>query len=306
MAPLPELIGAIETQDILGEGPLWNEADQRIWWTDIHACRLLRADPATGAFDVIAVPERVSSFAFLEGDARRILAAFASGLGLFDLHTGAVTWIARPEPAGSGRRFNDGRVDRHGRFWVASMVEDAPVAGAGSAALYCLDAQGGFSRAMGDVDIGNGLCVSPDGRTLYFADSTRQSIHAYDLDAASGALSGRRLFAAVTDGFPDGAAVDEAGHVWSARWGAGAVVRHAPDGGVAQTLQVPVSQPSCVAFGGPARRLMFVTTARENLSPARLAEEKLAGALLIYQSPVAGLPERRYDASWTRLSPPEE
>lgn len=293
---MPRLLDVIETQNILGEGPLWNAQDGRLWWTDIHARRLHRLDVLTGQVDTLPMPERVGSFAFLEGEAGRILAAFETGLAYLDIASGAIEWIARPEAGATGRRFNDGRVDRHGRLWVASMVEDEARAARGSAALYRLDLSGAFTLQERGVRIGNGLCVSPDGGTLYFADSPRQLIHAYDLDGATGNLSNRRRFAAVAQGYPDGAAIDSGGHMWSARWSANCVVRHAPDGTVEQTLRLPVSQPTCVAFGGDAMRLMFVTSAREGMSPDKLAAEPLAGSLLIYESEVAGLPDRRYAA----------
>lgn len=293
---MPRLVDVIEIQNSLGEGPLWNSEDGRLWWTDIHARRLHRLDIRTRRIDSLAMPERVGSFAFLHGETSRILVAFETGLAYFDIVSGAVAWIVRPEAGVTGRRFNDGRMDRHGRLWVASMVEDEAHAGRGSAALYQLDLDGGFSVQETGVGIGNGLCLSPDGGTLYFADSPRRTIHAYDLDGATGRLSNRRRFAQVAHGHPDGAAIDAGGDMWSARWGAGSVVRHAPDGSVAETLNLPVSQPTCVAFGGDDMRLMFVTSAREKLSPQHLLEEPLAGSVLIYEADVAGLPDRRYAA----------
>jgi sugar lactone lactonase YvrE len=293
---MPKLLDIIETHDILGEGPLWNAVDRRLWWTDIHGRRLRRFDPETRVVETTNLPERLGSFAFLEGEEGRILAAFASGPAYFDVRTGRLDWIARCEAPAAGRRFNDGRTDRQGRFWLASMVEDEALAGAASAGLFCLGHDGRFLCHRGDVQIGNGLCVSPDGKTLYFADSPRRIIHAFDLESATGVLSGARCFALVDEGYPDGAAMDSEGHLWSARWGAGQVVRHAPDGTVSLTLQVPVSQPSCVAFGGADMRLMFVTSAKEGLSPEDLARDRLAGSLLVYQTEVAGLLDRRYAA----------
>ncbi len=285
---MPELIDVIEAGNILGEGPVWKREDGSLWWTDIHGRSLHRLELASRRREVFPVPERIGSVAFIEGD-QRLLAAFETGIGRYTPGDDAIDWIARPESRGSGRRFNDGRVDRHGRFWVATMVEDEARAGAGSASLYRLDAQGNLEVQQAGVMIGNGLCNSPDGATLYFADSPRQMIHAYDLDAGTGALSNRRLFAKVTEGYPDGAAIDSKGFLWSARWGAGSLVRHAPDGSVVETVALPVSQPTCIAFGGDDFRLMFVTSAKEDTSG-----EPLAGALLILATDVPGLPECRW------------
>jgi sugar lactone lactonase YvrE len=289
---MPRLLDVIAVKNILGEGPLWNAADGKFWWTDIQASRLHRMDPRTRQVETVVTPERLGCFAFIAGEAGRILAAFESGVGVFDCAAGTVDWIARPEIR-TGRRFNDGRVDAQGRFWIATMVEDAAQAGAESASLYRFDAKGGLSVQVGGVRIGNGLCVSPDGGTLYFADSPRQTIHAYHLDQATGALSGRRLFAAVAEGYPDGAAVDAEGCVWSARWGAGQVVRHAPDGSVVEVLAVPVMHPTCVAFGGPDLRLMLITSAQDGAGEG----DPDAGAVLIFESEVAGLAGHRFDGA---------
>jgi sugar lactone lactonase YvrE len=287
---MPKLLDIIETRNILGEGPHWNAADARLWWTDIHASRVFRLDPATRAVDTIEMPERVGCLTFCEGAEHILLVAFESGLGLYHLAGGRIDWLCRPEAGATGRRFNDGRVDRQGRFWVSTMIEDGALAAPGSAGLFCLDQAGQFTQHVAGVEIGNGICFSPDGGTLYFADSPRQTIHAYELHTQTGRIAGRRHFASVREGFPDGAAVDEEGCMWSARWGAGCVVRHAPDGAVLETLPVPVSQPTCVAFGGADLRLMFVTSARDGLCGAGPRE----GALLVYETAVAGLADQRY------------
>jgi sugar lactone lactonase YvrE len=290
---MPRLLDIIDTRNILGEGPHWNAADGRLWWTDIQARQLFRLDPRTRAIDMIDMPERVGSFTFCEGKNDTLLVAFETGLGFYHLASGRVEWLARPE-LGSGRRFNDGRVDRQGRFWVATMVEDQARAARGSAGLFCLDLDGRFAQHEAGVQIGNGLCFNPAGDILYFADSVARTIHAYDLLAQTGQISGRRLFAQVAHGHPDGAAIDSAGHMWSARWGAGCVVRHAPDGSIAHSLAVPVAQPTCVVFGGADLRLIFVTSAQDGQDPAARAADPKAGALLMYESDIAGLPERRY------------
>jgi sugar lactone lactonase YvrE len=284
-----KLVTTLPTACHLGEGPLWNEQDGKLWWTDILARRLHRLDPASGAIETIDTPERLCSYAFLPEGGNRMLAAFETGLAYFDIETKSLEWIARAETLDSGRRFNDGRTDRQGRFWVGTMVENEPKAGSDSGVLFRLDRDGLSAQAV-CVSISNSLCTSPDGRILYFADSPKQLIFAFDLDPDSGAISNKRIFAEVTEGYPDGAVVDEEGCLWSARWGAGEVVRHAPDGSVVSRLKVPASQPTCPAFGGPDRKTLFVTSAREGLDDAALAADPEAGHLFVYQAEVAGLP----------------
>jgi sugar lactone lactonase YvrE len=285
-----KLVTTVPTACHLGEGPLWNQRDGKLWWTDIQERRLHRFDPASGAVETIETPERLCSYAFLPEGGDRIVAAFETGLAYFDVATKSLEWIARPETPGSGRRFNDGRTDRQGRFWVGSMVENVAKAGADSGVLFCLGHDGTLAEQAVGVAISNSLCTSPDGRTLYFADSPKQLIFAFDLDPEDGAISNKRIFAEVTEGYPDGAVVDEEGCLWSARWGAGEVVRHAPDGAVMSRLKVPASQPSCPAFGGPDRKTLFVTSAREGLEGDALAADPQAGHLFVFESDVAGLP----------------
>ena len=290
---MAKLLDIFETKDTLGEGPLWNPRDRRLWWTDIQERRLRRLDPATRVVDDLPMPERVGSFAFTDGRPETLLVGFETGLALYQLGSGAVSWLARPEAPRSGRRFNDGRTDRQGRFWTGTMVEAEAAAGAASASLWRLDASGTLTACENGVSISNGLAFSPDGRTLYFADSPRQVIFAYDLDTETGALSGKRVFAEIERGYPDGAAIDAEGCLWSARWGAGEVVRHAPDGRVVEVLRLPASQLTCPAFGGPDHTLLFVTSAAEGLSGAEAA----AGNVFLCDVEVAGLPDAAYRAS---------
>lgn len=284
----------IEVKNTLGECPLWNERDGHFWWTDLHESQLFRINPATGRLSITVMPERLCSFAFLADDDTRILAAFETGLAFYDLQRATTEWIARPEHGPTGMRFNDGRVDRQGRFWIGTMVEERDRIPSGSAALYCLTSDRKLTLRAEGVTISNGLCTSPDGRTLYFADSPRRIIHKFDLDTQTGAISGKRVFAHVVEGAPDGSAVDSEGCVWNARWGAGRVVGHAPDGRVVDEIEVPMSQVSCVAFGGADMKLLFVTSAREDMDAATLAAEPQAGAVMIFEMDVAGLAEERF------------
>jgi len=286
-----KLVEVVEAGDSLGEGPVWSVSDQRLMWTDIHGRRLRRWSPSLRVIEDVATQERLCSFALVEGDPDTLLAAFETGLAWFAPQTGRLDWIARPESGGTGRRFNDGRTDRQGRFWAGTMVEDDALAGPASAGLWRLDRAGGFSLCATGVSISNGLALSPDGRTLYFADSPRQILLAYDLDPETGAISAPRLFAEVERGYPDGATVDREGRLWSARWGAGEVVCHAPDGRVERVIKTPVTLATCCAFGGADLSLLFVTSASDSLTASERAAEPLAGAVLVYETDTVGLAE---------------
>jgi sugar lactone lactonase YvrE len=279
---------------LLGEGILWDARRQRLWWTDIHGKRLHRYDWAARKLSALEAPDRIGSFGFIAGS-EALIAAFAPGIARYDPATGAVTWLAHPQEDMSGLRFNDGRVDRAGRFWSGTMVEDGPRAR--RACLYSMDRANGLRCHVRDVRISNGLCLSPDGRILYFADSPTRTIWAYELAEPGGTLSKQRVFARTPEGaYPDGATVDADGCVWSAHWGASCVVRYTPGGAVDRTVPVPTSQPSCVCFAGPNLDVLCVTSARSELSPEVLRAEPHAGDVFLFHAGAQGLPEPEYQA----------
>lgn len=293
---MADLVDIINVRNTLGEGVIWDERTQHIWWTDIEASILYRMALAGGNISIFHTPERLCSFGLTDKD-NVLIAAFASGFAMYQCETGQVQPIEQPPElaAGRGLRLNDGRLDCRGRFWCGAMVEDAERTNDAGAALYCCDAQGNVSVKETRIGISNGICWSPAGDRFYFADSSNCTIYVYDFDADSGDITDRNIFATTPPGVsPDGAVTDEHGCLWSAHWGAGQVVRYTPDGVVDQTLRLPTCQPTCVAFGGAERELLFVTTARQELSEETLAQEPQAGNLFIYQLSVRGLPEPRY------------
>ncbi|HWA91452.1 MAG TPA: SMP-30/gluconolactonase/LRE family protein [Rhizomicrobium sp.] len=284
-------VDIVPVGNTLGEGVLWDCGSGRAWWTDIQQKKLLRYAPATGLIETFDLPERLGSFGFVESGTQ-IIAAFESGFALYAPESGALDWIARPPHAAKNIRFNDGRVDRQGRFWAGSMVEGD---GEPRGKLYRLDGDGRYEVCAANIAISNSICFSPDGKAMYFADTPKQVIHRYALDPESGELSSRRIFAITPeDAFPDGAQVDCDGCVWSAHWGAGQVVRYTPDGRVDTVIDLPVTQPTCVAFGGDDMDLLFVTSARENLSGRVLERQPQAGNLFVYRVAARGMSDARY------------
>jgi sugar lactone lactonase YvrE len=282
----------IRAENLLGEGIVWDSRRHVLWWTDIHSKMLLRYDWAQGALQALTTPDRVGSFGFIAGS-EQLITAFAGGIARYDPHLKSVTWLARPDEVASGVRFNDGRVDHQGRFWTGTMVEGAGEPAAGC--LYSFDGSQGLRCHVRNVKISNGLCVSPDGARLYFADSPTRAIWVYDLNQSEGTLQTPRIFARTPPGaFPDGASVDVDGCVWSAHWGAGRIVRYTPAGQVDRTLTVPTCQPSCVCFGGPDLDILCVTSAREDLDAKTLHAEPNAGDVFLYRPGIQGLPESEY------------
>ncbi len=292
-----EHIATLEVANQLGECVLWNERDGCVWWTDILSCRLYRYHLAAGELSQWATPERLCAFGFTD-DPDTLVCAFESGFAYARLPDLEPRWLDRPEVDIKATRFNDGRVDRQGRFWCSTMVEQASATDAHGqpirAGLYCLQS-GGAKKLIDDVGIGNALCWSTDSRTLYFADSTTGRIESFDFDADTASLNNRRTFATLPEGIaPDGACIDSRGGLWNAEWQGSRVTRYHPDGSADCRLELPVSQVTCVALGGPDLDHLFVTSARVDLDDATLAAQPLAGSLFIYRGAFRGLLESRH------------
>ena len=282
----------VDVANELGEGVLWNEKTRSVWWTDIERSMLFEYDPVSEALQTWDTPHRVACFGFVDDD-DRLIVAFDRGIAFYDPPTGATDWLVGPDALADGLRFNDGRVDPAGRLWVGTMVEDPDAAGA-SGALYSVDPRFGLTEHLSGVTISNGLCWSPDGSVLYHADSPESTICAYRFDLALGTVSGRQVFARTARGVhPDGSTVDSEGGLWNAQWGGGQVVRYSTCGEKTLVIDLPVSQPTCVAHGGENLDLLFVTSARAGLSDRRLTDEPLAGGLFVYQTAFTGLPASR-------------
>src|SRR5690606_6175050 len=202
------------------------------------------------------------------------------GVAAFDFTSGAFEMIQAPHAGQPDMRFNDGRCDPQGPFGAGTMndVTRQPVG-----YLYRIDDRG-VSVMLDLVAVPNSLCWSPDGRVMYFSDGREPVIWAFDMDPATGDICNRRAFARlIGEGVPDGATVDSEGFVWSAQYGGAVVNRFAPDGTLVRSIPVPVTQPTCVTFGGPDYATLFITTARQRLSPEVLEKEPLAGAVLAFE-----------------------
>ena len=286
----------VDAQNFLGEGVRWCERSGRVFWTNIEGCQLHALELATGARQTWDMPERLACFAQTDSD-DILLLGLASRLAWFDARSGSVTPLHTVEGDLPMTRLNDGRCDRQGRF-VFGTLDERPCRDA-IASFYRLNLDLSLERLpLPAIAISNSICFSVDGTAMYFCDSMKKAIYRWD-DYLGGDASRVRVFAVLDDGpgAADGATIDADDHLWSAQWGAGKVLRFAPDGSVERTVSLPVSQPSCVSLGGGAFDELFITTAQESLAPAQLAAEPLAGGLFHARQPgVRGLPEVRFGA----------
>lgn len=279
---------AARTEDVLGEGVIWNTAENRLYWVDAFGSHIRRLDPATGRVDSWPMPEVIGSLVFDRSGG--IVAGLESGFCRVSLDPVSVTPVVNPQPE-EGIIFNDGKCDRRGRYFVGTMHREFKP---GAGVLWRLDADWTTHRIDDGIFVSNGLAWSPDDRTMYFADTRALVVYAYDYDIETGTAENRRVFFRTDDmpGRVDGATVDTEGYYWCAMIHDGSVCRFSPDGKLDRRVALPVRHPTMCSFGGENLDTLYVVTARRFLKPGEEADQPLAGALFaITDLGVRGLPE---------------
>jgi L-arabinonolactonase len=276
----------------LGEGPVWDPEGQALYVLDIAGQKINCFRPADGSTASWETPLRPGAMAMRQGGGAVV--AMQNRVAALDFDTGAFTPIATAATQAFGAVFNDGKVDRQGRFVIGSCCSDMenprPIGG-----IYSLGADHRMELIEKDITFSNGPCFSPDGSILYFSDSADYACYAYDYDCETGAAANKRLFADTRPhgGMPDGATVDADGLVWMAIYRGAKVVAFRPDGGVELIVDMPVSLTVSTMFGGPNLDQLYVTT----IDPTAFGEppEEGAGYLYVIEGLGArGLPEPRY------------
>lgn len=268
----------------LSEGPVWWE--DALWWVRITDGIFCRWDPREEKAQSWTFDEPLS--AAVPTTTKQWLLALRSGIHRFDPATeDLVLLAASTEPA--GHRFNDGKCDPQGRFWIGSMsLRGEP----GTAKLHCFDTSLRLRPVIDGVTISNGLAWSSDGARCYYIDSPTRRVDCFDFDPSSGTLDSRRALHQFSpdDGFPDGMAIDELDNLWIALWGGSRVVcLHGHTGEELASVPCPVRQPSSCCFGGPKLDRLYITTAWQGLDTAR-EHEPAAGSIFCASPGVRGVP----------------
>jgi D-xylonolactonase len=280
----PTLIA--DPQCHLGENPLWHPDEQRVYWTDITRGRLFRYDPATGAHEPCYEGDPVGGFTIQEDGA---LLLFMARGAIKVWRDGELEPVFEELPDERENRFNDVIADPEGRVFCGTM---SPPDRLGR--LYRLDPDGSIRTVLEGIGTSNGMGFTLDRKQFFHTDTRQHTIFLYDYDQATGEIANRRVFLHVTDpeaeGRVDGMTVDAEGHIWSARWDGGQLVRHAPDGTVEQRVRFPARKISSVIFGGESYEDIYVTTAG---GQNRAEEGEGAGALFHLRPGVRGMPEFR-------------
>lgn len=284
----------LASQNKLGEGPIWNPEEQALYWLDIHQHRVERYEPASGLHNIVLLDLAVTVLGLRSSGG--FVFASNHGFGFWDGRTREVSLVGHPEADQPYNRFNDGAVDPGGRFWAGTMYEGPATEALTEGRLYRFDPDRRIQLMESGLTICNGIGWSPDHRTMYFTDTLRQVIYAYDYNPSSGGIDNRRPFVQVgeADGYPDGLTVDSQGFVWSAFWGGWRVDRFDPQGRLERSLRLPVECPTSVAFGGKDLNELYITSAWTALSEEQRRAQPQAGDLFRVQLDIHGKPENQF------------
>lgn len=277
-----------QTEAELGEGPVWDDGSNRLWWVDILGCNLNRYDPKTGRNKSFDIGEHIGAAVLREKGG--LVLALKSGFAFFNPETGAIKKIADPEAHLQGSRFNDGKCDPAGRFWAGTLAYNLEE-GAGS--LYCLHPDLRIERKLEQVTISNGLAWNEKTDTFFFIDTPTHEIISFSFDQQAGKISNRSLVYRFdeNDGYPDGMAIDEKGCLWVALYNGSRVVCIDPkQKKTVAEIKLPVPKPTSCAFGGKNLDELYITTCREHMNDDEIEKHPLSGSIFKAELPVRGIP----------------
>lgn len=281
----------VPCRNVLGEGPLWCPEERVLWWVDIGKPSLWRLDPRTGEAAHWLLPKPMGSFALRRGGG--FLFAFRSGLATLSAPGAEPRFIECTGVQLGEDRFNDGKCDRAGRFWCGTLDRKVkrPLG-----VLYRIASLQEASAVDRGFTVSNGIGWSPEGTTMYFAETISRTIYAYDFNLAGGAVSNRRVFAQMVpgEGGPDGLTVDAEGGVWSAQVGRWCLHRYDARGRLDAVIKLPVEKPTSVMFGGDGLKTLFVTSLSMEIGDD--TRQPQAGGLFAFEPGVTGIPEPRFSA----------
>ncbi|NGP46802.1 SMP-30/gluconolactonase/LRE family protein [Bacillaceae bacterium SIJ1] len=279
----------VDAQAALGEGPCWNEKEQKLYWVNILGKSIHRYDPETDKQEAMDVGQMVGAIAPCKDG--RVVLAMQDGFFMCDWETQSLEAFGDPESHLPDNRFNDGKCDPAGRFWAGTMrlKEDAR----GHGALYCLEPSLDIKKKLDNIGTSNGIAWSPDAKKMYYIDTPTQQVVAYDYDIHTGAITNGEAIITIARGagFPDGMTIDAEGNLWIAHWGGSGISHWNPQTGKQlDFIDVPALNVTSCVFGGPDLKTLYITSARTGTSAADLKQFPHAGGVFTLEADVKGSP----------------
>ncbi len=279
------------SHNILGESPIWDHRENTLYWVDIYGCQLHGLSIDSNTHQSWDMPDKLTSIGLKDGGG--LIATLRTGLVEIALPSGEITPLNNLLQDTENLRFNEGKCDRQGRYWAGTMdMKGKDPTGV----LYQFDQNATAIARDAGFAISNGIGWSPDNKTMYFTDTIARKIFQYDFDPATGNLSNRRLFVTTAEdaGLPDGLTVDSQGFLWSAHSYGWRITRYAPDGQIAEVINMPISRPTSCCFGGKNLDILYITSARGNLTELDLQRGPDAGGIFSITTQTTGIPEACY------------
>ena len=284
------------TGDRCGEGAVWDDGRQRLYWTDINRFLIHRYNPADKSVQSWFFEEPVTAVTLTSQD-DMLAVVLGSRLILWNPETDKRVnhrFYLRDWPY---VRLNDARVDPRGSLWLGSMRNNvrpdgsAGEAGGTDGVLYRLDPDGAVTEWKHEIGIANTLVWNPAKDRFYFADTLKNKVWRYDYDVSTGGISHERpVLLDFPRGLPDGSAMDSEGYLWNCRYGGGCIVRVGPNDLVDEVIEMPTTNITTCTFGGVNRRTLYVTTASSGAPEG----DRLAGGLFALPTQVPGQRENRF------------
>lgn len=281
----------LDAHSLLGEGAIWDETRQLLYWVDIERGFVHLFDPVAKKDRSIQVGQEVGTI--VRRKSGGFLLAVRNGFMSLDPQTGNTSLVAVPKNHNPENRFNDGKCDPAGRFWAGTMATPTR-----KGALYRLDPDLSVHQMLDGVGCSNGLAWSMDRKTMYYIDTDTKRIDAFDYDLNTGAISNRRTAITVAEsyGSPDGMTMDAEEKLWVAHWDGWCVCRWDPiTGQLLRKVPLPVARPTSCAFGGPVLDRLYITSATTGLDGEALSKQPEAGGIFAFNPGVRGLPALLFD-----------
>ena len=285
----------LEWKAELGEGAIWDHSSHTLLWVDILRKQLHTYNPENQVNKSVSMPSRIGTVVpYTDSSA---VVALEDGIYITNYNSPTLSLLSDIESSKTENRFNDGKVDPNGNFWVGSMnlAETDP-----TGALYRVSPEGASTMMLDNITISNGLVWTKDASTFYYIDTPTMKIRAFDFDASSSTISNERVAVNVPPelGYPDGMAIDEEDKLWVGMWNGNAVVRFDPETGkVLKRIVIPAHNVTSCAFGGPNLDILYITTASVDMTDKEHQEFPLAGSLFSVKPGVRGVPSPRFGSA---------
>jgi sugar lactone lactonase YvrE len=300
-----EVEHVLEVRNVIGEGPVWHSQEGFLYWVNfIGDYQISRFSPQTRKVEIFETGKPVMALGIRK--AGGFIAATSNGIETWNTQSKKFETVCNALAGRTGYRFNDAATDSRGRFWVGTLNDANPKGPDGE--LFCVQSAGSSSVTPNQAlkcdvtvkdkgfTVSNGIGWSPDKKIMYFTDTFRYAIYAYDYVAETGAITNRRTFVETPPeaGLPDGLTVDSEGFVWSAYCGGWKVYRFTPDGKIDREYKLPVANPTSCAFGGKNLDELYITSAHLGLSDEDKKKYPLSGDLFCLKAGIKGMDEPRF------------